>query len=280
MYRILVPLDFYKTSFAAFNYAANFSKLFPNVEIVLLHVINGPFDTENIVIFDPMLDIHEAAVKRLTILQEEYAKKVGIKLPSVDVRKEAVFGLPETEIYEYAKSHRIDMIIMGTRDKHNIFDKVLGSASATTVRKAHCPVMLIHENVKYNTPEKIVFAFDEKSDIQDALERYWKLNSVLKAKTDFVHVNGKKKDNVSYQKAEIVEELFEDNVPSFSFEIKTIEGVDVHAALKDYCLFEKADILVMMHRKEGVFKNIFGTHHAVKMAQEFHLPVLVFHEGN
>lgn len=278
MFRILVPVDFYKTSFAAFNYAANFSKQFPKVEITLLHVINGPFDTENVVIFDPMLDIQDAAVKRLTFLHEEYAKKVGITLPSVDVRKEAVFGLPETEIHEYAKSHRADMIIMGTRDKHNIFDKILGSASSTTLRKAHCPVMLIHENVKYNTPEKIVFAFDEKSDIEDALDRFWKLNSILKAKTDFVHVNTKKKDDVSHQKAEIVEELFEDNVPSFSFEIKTITGVDVHTMLKDYCLFEKSDILVMMHRKEGIFKNIFGTHHAVKMAQEFHLPVLVYHE--
>ena len=280
MFRILVPVDFFKTSFAAFNYAANFSQLFPKVEIILLHVINGPFDTKNVVIFDPMLDIHDAAVKRLTYLHEEYADMIGITLPSVDLKKEAIFGLPEIKIPEYAKNHDIDMIIMGTRDKHNIFDKILGSASAITLRRAHCPVMLIHENVRFNTPEKIVFAFDEKSDIEDALERFWKLNSVIKAKTDFVHVNTNKKDNINHQKSEIVEELFEENVPSFSFEIKTIVGDDIHTALKDYCLFEKSDILVMMHRKEGVFKNIFGTHHSVKMAQEFHLPVLVFQENN
>ena len=45
MFRILVPIDFYKTSYAAFNYAANFSQMFPNSEITLLHVINGSFNS-------------------------------------------------------------------------------------------------------------------------------------------------------------------------------------------------------------------------------------------
>ena len=280
MFKILVPVDFYKTSFAAFNYAAHFSKLFPNSEITLLHVASGSFDNEDIIVSKPELDHEEAAHKKLTYFHEKYASEIGVDIPEIPVKKEVRFGLPGFTISEYANMHEYDLVIMGTRDQHNLFDKLLGSASAITLRKAKCPVLLIHENAKYNTPKKIVFAFDEKSDIEDAIEDFWKINSVIKAKTDFIHVDSKKKHEINHQKSEIVEELFEDHTPSFSFEIKTIQGEDIHTALKDYCLFEKSDILVMMHRKEGMFTNLFRSQNSVKMAQDFHLPVMVLHEDS
>jgi len=280
MFRILVPVDFYKTSFSAFYYAAHISKLFPKSEITLLHVINGSFDTNDVIVFSPMLTRKDSAIERLKFFQEVYSKEIGIELPVVLVKKEVRFGIPGFSIAEYANSNKYDLVIMGTRDQHNLFDKILGSTSAITLRTANCPVMLIHENVKYNFPEKIVFAFDEKSDLEDALEDYCELNSVIKAKTDFVHVDQKKNHQISLQKSKIVEKMFEDHKPTFSFEIKTIQGDDIHTVLKDYCLFEKSDILVMMHRKEGIFTNMFRSHNSVRMAQDFHLPVMVFHEDN
>ncbi len=280
MFRILVPIDFFKTSFAAFNYAANFSELFPDSEITLLHVINGAFNFDDTLVFDLMESKKAAALEKLGYFHETYPSELGIDIPKVKIQKEVKFGLPGFTIAEYASVNDYDMVIMGTRDKHSLFDKMLGSASAITLRTAHCPVLLIHENVKFNKPKKIVFAFDEKSDLEDALEGYWELNSVLKAKSDFIHVNTENKKDVLIQKSEIVEELFEDHDPSFSFEIKTIEGVDVHTTIKDYCLFEKSDMLIMVHRKEGFFKNFFKSHNSVRMAQEFHLPVLVYHEDN
>jgi len=256
MFRILVPVDFYKTSFSAFNYAANFSQLFPEAEIILLHIINGGFNTDDVVIYNPMMAREDAAIKKLKYFHQKYPQELGVELPKVNIREEARFGIPGFAIAEYASANGVDMVIMGTRDQHNIFDKMLGSASAITLRTAKC------------------------SDIEEAIERYRKLNSVIKAKTDFVHINKGKKDDITHQKSEIVEELFEENFPPFSFEIKAIDGDNVQTALRDYCLFEKSDILTMMHREEGLFSNIFRTHQSVKMAQEFHLPVLVFHEDN
>lgn len=280
MNKILVPVDFYETSFAAFNYAAHFAILFPEAEITLLHVINGSFNTNDVVVFSPMIARRDAAINRLTFFHEEYPKEIGVHLPAVDVKKEVRYGIPGFCIADFANDYGFDLVIMGTRDQHSLFDRILGSASAITVRMAKCPVMLIHENVKYNKPQHITFAFDAKSDLEPALADFYSVNAILQAKTDFVHVHDKSKDNLSRQKMAIVEEMFAKNKPTFSFEIKAIYGTDVHAALEDYCLFEKSDMLVMMHRAEGMFSNLFKQHHSVRMAQEFHLPVLVFHEDN
>jgi len=238
---ILVPVDFYKTSFAAYSYACHLAQNFEDSKITLLHVINGSFNTHDVITFDPMVGKQKAAQNRLAYFATDYA-----------------------------------------RDKHSLFDRLLGSASAIAVRTANCPVMLIHQGCKYNNPKNIVFAFDAKSDIEDAVEDYKIFNSSLKAKTDFVHVKIKDKvhPNLAKQTAELIDELFDNDDPNFSFEIKTIEGSNISTALMDYCLHHKAEILAMMHRKEGLFQTLFRANHSVKIAQEFHLPVLVFHEDN
>ena len=46
----------------------------------------------------------------------------------------------------------------------------------------------------------------------------------------------------------------------------------------DYCLFEKADLLVMVNRKKGFLDNLFDRSVSTKVAQEFHLPVMVLNE--
>lgn len=276
--KILVPVDFYKTSFAAYSYACHLATQLDDSEIILLHVINGSFNTNEVIAFDPMQGRQEAAQTRLDYFSTEYASTLGIQLPVVPTTKVVRFGIPGFIISDYADHHKADMVVMGTRDKHSLFDRLLGSASAITIRTAQCPVLLIHENCKYNAPTKIVFAFDAKSDIEDAIEDYKKLNSQLMAKTDFVHVQTASGVPIEEQKHEILDELFDDNDPNFSFEVKTIEGTNVSTRLMDYCLFEKADMLAMVHRKEGLFKRLFRTNHSVKTAQEFHLPVLVFQE--
>ena len=282
MMNILVPVDFYKTSFAAYSYACHLAQNFEDSKITLLHVINGSFNTHDVITFDPMVGKQKAAQNRLAYFATDYATKLGITLPEVQVSQEVLFGIPGFAITDYATSKDVDLIVMGTRDKHSLFDRLLGSASAIAVRTANCPVMLIHQGCKYNNPKNIVFAFDAKSDIEDAVEDYKIFNNSLKAKTDFVHVKIKDKvhPNLAKQTAELIDELFDNDDPNFSFEIKTIEGSNISTALMDYCLHHKAEILAMMHRKEGLFQTLFRANHSVKIAQEFHLPVLVFHEDN
>jgi len=275
--KILVPVDFHKTSFSAYQYATRLASLVDG-EICLLHVINGTFSMNEVVAFDPLSSMEDAAEKRLEYFASTYANELGVDLPKVFVKKEVRIGIPGFAIGDYANQNDIDIVIMGTRDRHGIFDRLLGSTSTTALRVTKCPVMLIHEATKFKTPEKIAFAFDERSDLEEAIEDYKKFNQELNAKTDFVHVNIGEKDDLSEQKEEILDELFEDENPSFSFEIKAIEAKDLKTGLKDYCLFEKIDILAMMHRKEGIFFNLFRPNHSIRMAQEYHLPVIVFHE--
>ena len=180
-------------------------------------------------------------------------------------------------VFEYADEHNFDLVIMGTRDQHGIFDKLLGSASSVAIRQAKCPVVLIHENTKYVTPEKIAFAIDDEGKLEESIEEYRKFNDVLKAKTDFIHID-QNEDDLNEQKEDIIDELIESKMAEFSFEIKSLKAKDIITTLKDYCVNERIDLVAMVHKKEGWFSGIFNTNHSVKMAQEFHLPTIIFQE--
>ena len=276
--KILVPVDFHKASFAAYNYAANLSKEMPAAKVTLLHVINGTFNTNELVAYDPLKEMQTAAMERLRYFHEEYPAELDVTVPEVKLDTAVRFGIPGFVITDYAEQHDYDMIVMATRDKHGIFDRLMGSASALVTRQAKCPVILVHESSKYTKPSKILFAFDKKSDIEDALEDYKRINNILGASTHFLHVKNDKEDNVKDRQAELVEELLSGEAPAFSFEVKTVYGDDVHSALKGYCIIQDVDMVAMVHRKEGIFTSLFRKQNSLKMAQEFVLPVIVFQE--
>ena len=50
-------------------------------------------------------------------------------------------GKPSKAIIEYARTHRIDLIIMGSRGL-NAVAGMLGSVSYAVLRNAECPVMI------------------------------------------------------------------------------------------------------------------------------------------
>jgi len=275
--KILVPVDLYDSSHSAYEYAVHFANLI-DAELTLLHVINSVFTGFEVIAYDPYIEMEKAAKKRLSDYVSKYKSKDGKKLPQVNTKIEVMFGIPGFAINEYANSNDMDLIIMGVRDKHGLFDRMLGSASNETINDAKCPIILIHTSTVFKKPEKILFAFDRKTDLDDSLEDFKEFNNIIKAKTDFLHINVKKTDDISEQKAEIVSELFEKDDPQFAFEVKTLSGNNVITGLNDYCFFEKVDLVTMIHREGGLFSNFFRTDKSIKIAQKLHLPVIVFQE--
>lgn len=277
--KILVPVDFNKSSFSAFRYACSFAEQF-KAEITLLHVISGSFTTNHVLAFDPLLSLEDAAIKRLKYFSEEYADDIGVNLVKVKISKEIEYGIPGLAISEFAKNHHFDLIIMGTKDKHGIFDRVIGSTSTITLRQGICPVLLIHENTIYSKVSNAAFAIDHKVDLEDSIEAYRKLNQTWKAKTDFIHVEANETKDITSQMKDIIEELYEDKDPDFSFEIKKVKGNNIPSTIKDYCIMNKMDLLVMVHYHEGIYANVFGANTSVKVAKELVLPVLIYPEEN
>jgi nucleotide-binding universal stress UspA family protein len=277
MSRILVPVDFTKVSFAAYHYAVNLALALKG-EITVIHVINGAFATTDASFLDTLDMIYESARQKLAYFMDDYADKMGIEDLEIKVTKEVRFGVPGFTIADFANDQKFDYVVSGMRDNHNIIEKVLGTTSTIVTKIASCPVILIHENTKWITPKKIIFTIDNSSDFDESIDKFVRFNEQFNATTDFIHVR-QDEDNIQETKNAVIKEIFSGNKPEFSFEIKTIYGGDIVQSIVDYSIFEKADMLVMVHRKRSLLESFFNRSLSIKTAEGFHLPVMVLEEN-
>lgn len=125
----------------------------------------------------------------------------------------------------------------------------------------------------------MIFGIDKEGNIEDSLETFYDLNSKLRGYTEFVYIDKPENKTLAEVKKEIIEELTEDNQANFSFEIKRVDGNDPSQDLIDYCLFSKADILVLIHREKNFFSRMFSGSTSFRAAEKIHLPIIIIPEN-
>jgi len=272
--KILVPIDFRNTSFAAYSYANRLADTL-NAEVTLMHVIPSMTKMNEYLDGDLLEHMKDVSKDRLIDFAKEYPAQRGITLKDVPTKYIVTYGEPGEEIVKSASSMGYNMIIMGIRDKLNFMARLTGNTATDVMNGSNVPIIMVHANSRFNVPKKVVFAFDKIKDLEESVETYLEFNTHIQASTDFVHVLTKPNEDIKQMTEEIVDELFDDREPSFSFQIKTIREQNVIQAVQDYCLFEKADLLVMTHRKDSIWDLFLNNSKTVKTAYEFHLPLLI-----
>ncbi|MBI3192648.1 MAG: universal stress protein, partial [Pedosphaera parvula] len=143
--RILIPIDFSKTSKTALPWAVLVAAE-TNAELILLHVMETfPIDyilghglmNETIT---PLMKEREAELKRMA---ENLSKSTGLKASAL-VRA----GKPFKEICSAARNLGADLITLTTRGHTGLKRVWVGSTAERVVRHATCPVLSVRERVR------------------------------------------------------------------------------------------------------------------------------------
>ena len=142
--RILIPIDFSKTSLKALDHAAYLAKL-SNAEITLLHVPESLSTTSGTGLFDPP-DFHEDYER--SIEEQSNAKLNEIadglkKKGNTRVKTLTVIGNPKREILAVSKKIKADLIVMGTHGRTGLGRLLMGSVAESVLRTAPCPVVTV-----------------------------------------------------------------------------------------------------------------------------------------
>lgn len=140
---VLFPTDFSENSLYALPYAVDMAKTY-NAKLHLIYVIH---DIGLAIGMDaPQLSLE-------TIYEEIEAEAKG-KLEGfgLDQRKGlnniacvVLRGVPYEEIIKYAKTHSVDLIVIGTHGRKGVDRVLLGSTAERVVRNSSCPVLTVRK---------------------------------------------------------------------------------------------------------------------------------------
>ena len=140
--KILVATDFGEASDAALNYGRDLARTY-GATLHVLHVAENVFaryadDGSMTLLPEIQSDIEHAAWKRMEGLVTDEDRTMLHAKPVVLT----ALGTAEA-IVEYAKTHTIDIIVMGTHGRRALAHLLMGSVAERVVRMAPCPVLTV-----------------------------------------------------------------------------------------------------------------------------------------
>ena len=138
---ILIPFDLSNKSFHAFKIALDIAKKYDS-KITILTCIQ--VDTWHHKFYDSRADAELLKNQKKTITPhieklENLANKSNISMKSQILRSISVVK----DITTYAKSHKFDLIVMGSHGRTGMDKLILGSIANGVLQKSSCPVLII-----------------------------------------------------------------------------------------------------------------------------------------
>jgi len=271
--KILIPIDFSKSSNNAAIYAAQFAKKV-NAEIILFHVVHFEHP--------PMLQVsgfieHQIEDIRISNASQDcvlLVKELESKVKDIKISFKVIPGFPIDDIIEtYATTNKIDLIIMGTKGASGIEKILFGSNAVAVINRSTIPVITVPESSRFHPIHLIVYASDMQK-IMSEIKKIIPFAKLFDAAIEILHIqtdDPKKKIDVVAIKNNIIEKY---KYQKISLHItpnsNIIEGIN------KFVVNAKADILVMYTHEMGFFENLFKLHLSREEAFHCLVPLLTF----
>jgi nucleotide-binding universal stress UspA family protein len=146
--RILLPTDGSEWAMAAARHAFAFAQLGDGTVHVLSVVDLRHFEDELVgTRRDEGMSVAQQSAQAAVDHAEQLAEEVGCR-----VRTSVRQGIPHTAIIDYATSHDIDLVTMGTHGRTGLQRFLLGSVAERVLREAPVPVFTTHVDDKRALP--------------------------------------------------------------------------------------------------------------------------------
>lgn len=195
--------------------------------------------------------------------------------PKIDYCSKA--GLVADTINDIATEHNVVMVIIGTHVRHGLGSFLSGDHAKDVIDKAHCPVLLIPEQVSFKGFKKFAFATDLTQTDVDVLHSLSGLAKHFNAEVMVTHIaDQSEQHNQEEPRVKIFLGLVSSKVNYPNIYYRAVEGKTIATSLDWLTQHVDFDVLVMVHRKKGFFENLFNGSVTKKMADHLTKPLLVF----
>ena len=161
--KILVPLDFSKTSLSALDGALAISKK-TGADLLLLHVSEGL--SQNL---EPGYFVHPPTMIDYQVSFIEQSNKhlaaIAGKMKAETTGKIKTYtetGTVHSTIRNFANQEKVDLIVMGTHGVSGVKEFFVGSNTFRVIRDSKCPVLSIKKKTPKNPFRKILMPFRDK----------------------------------------------------------------------------------------------------------------------
>ncbi|MEC5148070.1 universal stress protein [Chitinophaga sp. 212800010-3] len=277
MKTLLVPTDFSDTAYNAATYAIALGNSLGATRIILYHAYELIVPVPDIPTMIPMVnpdDLREASMDGLNKMKRELGPLADGGTTLVVRADNALLA---ATIEEVCKNEGVDLIVMGITGGSKLEEVLVGSNTIDVVKHTSFPVLVVPGNARYKPIEKIVFAADlRKVADTTPITPLKKLLRIFNAELHVINIDHESRHFTTDTPFEtmMLDTLLEDFQPVYHF----IDNPDVVAGIVEFAEENKADLILTIPKKHGLFESIFKRSRTSKLAYQTHIPLLTLHE--
>jgi nucleotide-binding universal stress UspA family protein len=271
---ILVPTDFSLTAKNAFQYAKMLAETL-DATVTVVH-INEYFIPVSDIAIAPLSETEESQIEEAmdTFVSEDIGEGVLVKS---NVKTKILQGDPVERLLDLSESNHVDVIVMGSTGLQDFLSKIIGSTSLELANKAHCPVILVPRDTKWERIDRIMYASNYDSTTPKMIREVTEFAISLHAAIHFVHVEDFSPVGEGKVTEIIWDELFSLTDPSLAFEIHSIYGNDKIQELKQYAVSNDIDLMAFVSKHRSFWENLMHKSVTENIAVSAYTPMLIMH---
>jgi nucleotide-binding universal stress UspA family protein len=277
MLQVILPTDFSDNAWKAMCYAAQIYSKQP-CKFLLVHTYNLPFTQMETGIIEDMQPVIEEVDKELDTLLKSFQEldhQSGSAFEKVVQFGSLVDNLDKIQADYSGKS----IVVMGTKGASGANKFFLGSMTTSVLDALKTtPLICVPSEADLTPIKKIMLAADNlaiaKKTTLTALLDLAKLND---AGVKVVHVP---EDELRFLEAGSAEQLLiHQYLTGLNHTFHIFEGSYTEDDLLQYAIDDQADLIAVVKRDRGFWKNLFHKSMTKSLAFRTHIPLLVMHEA-
>jgi len=185
-------------------------------------------------------------------------------------------GMLTTIISKIISEKQIDLVVMGNKDLTKAADIFFGSNTIRVLKRINgCPVLTVPEDVRFSTPQEIVFPTDYKSAFKCQELSY--LIEVAKIHDDTTRVLYVAKNLDLNDNQESNKQLLDDILESVDHGFHTLTEIDVSDGITSFAENRNSDMISFINRKHFFFGSVFFKPLVKEIGYDTTVPVLALH---
>ncbi len=276
MKTILYATDYSKNSVPALWSAFLLAEKF-DAKLIVMHVFDMPILLASPVSVTHMKTEKKRIVEHRVRMRDFTKEYLGHPENRIDLSfMVAENGSVWSSIQEKAIKLNADLIVVGTTGISAVREFLLGSTTKALIKNAPCPVLAVPEGAGIENLNTIIYATDfEQADIF-AINRLVKIAEKFDAGIKVLHITTRNE----YAGEELMEwfkEMLEQKTSYENIEFELLFSDGIFKELNGYLNDTKADLLVMLERKDSnFFEKYIKKDMVKKMVSEISVPLLSF----
>jgi nucleotide-binding universal stress UspA family protein len=277
MKTILVPTDFSDTAYNAATYAISLGNSLGATRIVLYHAYELIVPIPDVPTMIPMVnpdDLRAASLEGLEKMKKELS---ALANEGTTLLTRADNTLLAATIEDVCKNEEADLIVMGITGGSKLEEVLVGSNTIDVVKNTSYPVLVVPGSARYKPIEKIVFAADLRKVAETTpIEPLKKLLHIFNAELHVINIDHESRHFSTDTPFEtlMLDTLLEDFHPEYHF----IDNPNVVGGIVEFAEENKADLILTIPKKHGLFEGIFKRSRTSKLAYQTQIPLLTLHE--